>query len=231
MIAAAARRLTGFGFALIGAPLLSLALPPQQLVVTVLLLQVFMGVPSAFEFRKELDWPVLWQLALGGILTSPVGMLVLIYADPDIVLFTMGVCVIAAATILGIMPHMIKIRTSRGANVACGMLAGVMSSSVGMPGPPIAIYFMGQQAMPVNIRRAMLITTFSLLACVSLAIAVPSGQVSSDSFWLSVILLGPALIGGHLGEFLHKKLNKKWVERFALSLVFLSGLLCLVRAV
>ncbi len=229
MIASAARRLTGFGFALIGAPLLSLLLPPQQLVTIVLLLQVFLGVPAAFEFKAELDWSLLRQLALGGILTAPLGMLVLAYADPEIVLLIMGFCVIAAASLLGFFPGAIKIRATGPANVACGMLAGVMSSSVGMPGPPITIYFMGQLEMPKKQRRAMLITTFSLLACVSLVTAFLSGKIQLETFWLAVVLLGPALIGGGLGERLHIHLNAKLVERFALGLVFFAGVLCIAR--
>jgi len=231
MIASAARRLTGFGFALIGAPLLSLLLSPQQLVIVVLWLQVFLGVPAAFEFKAELDWPLLRQLALGGILTAPLGVFVLTYANPDIVLLIMGFCVIAAASILGFFPGVIKIRATAPANVACGMLAGVMSSSVGMPGPPITIFFMGQTEMSIRQRRAMLISTFSLLACVSLTTAFLSGQIRLDSFLLATVLLVPALIGGYLGEYLHNHLNAKLVERFALGLVFLAGLLCIARAV
>ncbi len=231
MIASAARRLTGFGFALIGAPLLSLLLPPQQLVIIVLWLQVFLGVPTAFEFKAELDWSLLRQLALGGILTTPLGVVVLTYADPDIVLLIMGFCVVAAASILGFFPGVIKIRATRPANVVCGMLAGVMSSSVGMPGPPITIYFMGQMGMPKRQRRAMLISTFSLLAFVSLIAAFLSGQVQPDAFWMAIVLLGPALIGGYLGELLHNRLNVKLVERLALGLVFFAGLLCIARAV
>lgn len=229
-IASAARRLSGFGFALIGAPLLSLFFPPQQMVAIVLWLQVFLGVSSVLEFRSELDWPVLRQLAIGGALTAPLGVLLLMFADPNIVLFIMGICVITAASILGFFPSLIKVRATPRSNVASGMVAGLMSSSVGMPGPPLAIYFMGQTDMPANTRRAMLITTFSLLACVSLGVAFLGGQVRLTSFWMALVLLVPAVLGSYVGERLHRYLDRKLVERFALLLVFLSGFLCLVRA-
>lgn len=229
-LAAATRRLSGFGFALIGAPLLSVFFPPQQMVAIVLWLQVFLGVSSIVEFRSELDWPVLRQLAFGGALTAPLGVVMLIYTDPDVVLFIMGICVIVAASILGFFPRLIMVRATPSSNVASGMLAGLMSSSVGMPGPPLAIYFMGQTDMAPNRRRAMLITTFSLLACVSLGVAFLGGQIRSTSLWMALALLVPALVGSYIGEQLHTHLNRKLVERFALSLVFLSGFLCLVRA-
>lgn len=230
LVAAAARRLTGFGFALLGAPLLSLVLSPQQLVIIILLLQVALGVPAVLEFRERIEWPMLGQLALGGVVTAPLGAWLLMRADPDLVLFVLGLVVIAAAGILGFAPNMLSFRASRPANVACGMVAGALSSSVGMPGPPVAIYFLGQADLTAATRRAMLIITFSALACVSLAVAIPKGQVSADLFWLSALLLPPVLLGGHLGEQLHKHINAQFGQRIALTLVILSGVVCLVRA-
>ncbi|MBU2960543.1 sulfite exporter TauE/SafE family protein [Citreicella sp. C3M06] len=230
LVAAAARRLTGFGFALLGAPLLSFVLSPQQLVIVILLLQVALGVPAVIEFRSRIDWSVLGQLALGGVVTAPLGAWLLTRTDPDVVLFVLGLVVIAAAGVLGFAPGVLKFQPSRPANVACGMVAGALSSSVGMPGPPVAIYFLGQSELNAATRRAMLIITFSVLACVSLAVALPKGQVSGDLFWLSALLLAPTLLGGQLGEQLHKRLNVQLGQRIALALVILSGLVCLLRA-
>jgi len=230
LVAAAARRLTGFGFALLAAPLLSLAMPPQQLVIIILLLQVALGVPALSEFRGQIDWSMLRQLALGGVLTAPLGAWLLATTDPQVLLFFLGLVVIFASIILGFFPNLLQVQPNRTTNMACGMVAGALSSSVGMPGPPVAIYFLGQPDLAVNKRRAMLIITFSALACVSLAIAIPQGQVNGELVILSAILLPPVLIGGQLGERVHGYVNPKLGQRISLSLVILSGVTCLFRA-
>jgi uncharacterized membrane protein YfcA len=230
LTAAAARRLTGFGFALLAAPLLSLAMPPQHLVIIILLLQVALGVPAVSEFRGQFDWSVLLQLALGGVLTAPLGAWLLAHTAPDLLLLVLGLVVISASLILGFAPNMMRFRPSRQNNVLCGMVAGALSSSVGMPGPPVAIYFLGQSGLEASKRRAMLIMTFSALACISLAVAAPKGQVTGDLLLISAMLLPPVLIGGLLGEKLHKHINAKLGQRISLALVILSGLTCLIRA-
>ncbi len=229
-VAAAARRLTGFGFALLAAPLLSLTMLPQHLVIIILLLQVVLGVPAVSEFRGQIDWSTLRQLAFGGVLTAPLGAWLLAHTDPQVLLFVLGLVVIFASMILGFAPNLLRVQPSRASNMACGMVAGALSSSVGMPGPPVAIYFLGQPDMAADRRRAMLIITFSALACVSLAIAIPQGQVSGELFMLSAILLPPVLIGGQVGEKLHSYVNPKLGQRISLSLVILSGVTCLFRA-
>jgi uncharacterized membrane protein YfcA len=230
LVAAAARRLTGLGFALLAAPLLSLAMAPQHLVIIILILQVALGVPALAEFRGLVDWPMLRQLAFGGALMAPLGAWLLGHTDTQVLLSILGSVVILSASLLGFAPELLKFRPSRVNNAVCGMMAGALSSSVGMPGPPVAIYFLGQPQLSSDKRRAMLIITFSALASLSLIIAIPEGQVSQELLVLSALFFPIVLLGGQLGEAMRDRVNAAVSRRVSLALVLLSGISCLVRA-
>src|SRR5512143_3723704 len=75
--AALLRGFTGFGFGLAAVPLLSLALPPAQVVPFVVVLQVLVGVGGLRGTWRLCDWPAIRGLMPGMVLGLPIGIAVL----------------------------------------------------------------------------------------------------------------------------------------------------------
>src|ERR1700760_4610278 len=75
--AAVLRGFTGFGFGLAGVPLLSLALPPKQVVPLVVPLQVIVGLSGLREAVKTCDWRAVGALTPGLVMGIPVGLTIL----------------------------------------------------------------------------------------------------------------------------------------------------------
>src|SRR5690606_15775726 len=94
LLAAATQAMTGFGFALVAVPLLSLALDPRTAVVGVGIAGLILTVTVAVQERRYARWPVV-GLLLGALVAGmPVGLLVLRTA-PDRLLIAMIGTVVA----------------------------------------------------------------------------------------------------------------------------------------
>ena len=72
--AAVLRGFTGFGFGLAAVPLLSIALPPSQVVPFVVVLQVVVGLGGLRGAWKSCDWRSIGQLTPGLVVGIPVGI-------------------------------------------------------------------------------------------------------------------------------------------------------------
>jgi uncharacterized membrane protein YfcA len=71
------RGFTGFGFGLAAVPLLSMALPPAQVVPLVVTLQVVIGGAGLRAAATECDWRAVRMLLPGLVLGVPIGLLIL----------------------------------------------------------------------------------------------------------------------------------------------------------
>src|SRR5471030_122389 len=84
------RGFTGFGFGLAAVPLLSLALPPAQVVPLVVTLQAVIGVAGLRTASAECDWRAVGVLLPGLVLGVPIGLLILTELPPNPVRLVIG---------------------------------------------------------------------------------------------------------------------------------------------
>ena len=76
-LAAVLRGFTGFGFGLAAVPLLSLALPPAEVVPLVVTLQVVIGLGGLRAAWTECDWQAVGALIPGLLAGVPIGFVIL----------------------------------------------------------------------------------------------------------------------------------------------------------
>ena len=93
LAASVLRGFTGFGFGLAAVPLLSLALPPAQVVPLVVTLQVVIGVAGLRAASKECDWRAVGLLAPGLIIGIPIGLLILTSLPANTVRLVIGLII------------------------------------------------------------------------------------------------------------------------------------------
>lgn len=187
------RGFTGFGFGLAAVPLLSLALPPAQVVPLVVTLQVVIGLGGLREAGKACDWRAVAMLAPGLVLGVPVGLLTLTKLPPNPVRLMIAL-IIALSVLLLHRGARLPPNPSRIVAAGVGLLAGVISGLASMGGPPIVVYLMalGHTASRV---RATSIVYFLLAGCVTLAPMAAGGMITRDILVWSAASL-PVLFGG-----------------------------------
>src|SRR5690349_13989272 len=83
LAASVLRGFTGFGFGLAGVPLLSLALPPTQVVPLVTTLQVMVGLAGLRSALGTCDWRSVRLLLPGLVAGVPLGLMILTALPPN----------------------------------------------------------------------------------------------------------------------------------------------------
>src|SRR5699024_12299868 len=93
-----------------------------------------------FKIKNELDKVLLLRLIKGCILGLVFSIFVYLYLDIQLLKMTVGV-IILILTILLIFK--LTINRSRNKDFLTGGVSGVLTTSIGVPGPPLLLYFSG----------------------------------------------------------------------------------------
>ncbi len=187
------RGFTGFGFGLAAVPLLSVALPPAEVVPLVVTLQVIVGLGGTREAWALCDWHAVRLLLPGLFVGVPVGLLILTALAPNPVRLMIGV-IIAFSVVLLYRGARLPPNPSRLLTASVGLLSGIISGLASMGGPPIIVYLMalGHSASRI---RATAIIYFLLAGCVTLVPMAVRGLVTRDTLVFAAASL-PVLFGG-----------------------------------
>lgn len=187
------RGFTGFGFGLAAVPLLSLALPPAQVVPFVVVLQVLVGLGGIRPAWKLCDWRAMRGLVPGLLLGIPMGTLVLTAFAPNTVRLVIG-AIIAASVLLLWRGAKLPPRPSMALTMGVGTLSGIISGLASMGGPPVVVYLLalGHGAAVV---RATSIVYFMATGLTATVAMVPRGLIDLDVVLWSVAAI-PVLLGG-----------------------------------
>jgi uncharacterized membrane protein YfcA len=192
-LASVLRGFTGFGFGLAAVPMLSLALPPAQVVPLVVTLQVIIGGVGLRAAWGECDWRSVGQLSPGLVLGVPVGLLILTEVPANLVRLTIG-GVIAFSVWLIHRGLRLPPNPSRLVSFGVGLASGVISGLASMGGPPVVVYLMAVGHSAARM-RATAIVYFMLAGCVSFVPMAIRGLITRDVLVWSVASL-PVLFGG-----------------------------------
>lgn len=187
------RGFTGFGFGLAAVPLLSLALPPAEVVPLVVTLQLPLGLAGLRAATTMCDWRTVKLLFPGLVLGVPVGLLILTTLPANLVRLAIG-SIIALSVWLICRGVRLPPDPSRPVSFATGVVSGIMSGLAGMGGPPVVIYLLalGHNATRM---RATAIVYFMLAACVAFLPMAARGMITRDILATAAASL-PVLLGG-----------------------------------
>ncbi len=227
--AAFIRGFTGFGSSLMWVPSLSLVLPPVAVLPITFLLEVGISLHLVPSVHRDADWPSVGRIVAGASVGVPIGLTLVAAISESAARAGVAVTVIAAAVLLrrGIRLH----RTfSPAATVSVGGAAGLLMGSVGIPGPPIFLYYL---AAPIDMRisRASIIVLISAVALVSCLVASANGMMDRAAVVRAALLLPLVLAGSYLGSHAFGRVDPEKARRFALALLFIMGGVLLLRAI
>jgi hypothetical protein len=227
-VAAAVQLVTGFGFALVCVPLLTLVVDPHTAVVLALLLGLLVVVHQAVAGRAQLDRGVATRLLSGSVVGLPLGLYAFAHTSAEALTAAIGAMILVATVLLtrGITLR----RRSVPLDLGLGVLTGFLTTSTGTPAPPL-VAVLTARGLPPAVFRA----TTSLVFMVMDLLAVPG-------FWLAGVLDGPLLlvalaslpgmvVGAVLGVRLRPLLSAGTFRVLVLVLLAVSGVSAILTAV
>lgn len=226
-VAGAVRGYAGFGSGMVMAPLLTLMWGPVGAISVLNIVGVVGSSPLAFSCLKNANWRDLRPILLTGVIFVPIGGVMLVLIDPDIVTRIIAVAILGAALLQltgwrytgprGVIPSGI-------AGSISGWIDGI--STVG--GPVAVIYFIALPDGPRVQRANITLTVYSHGVLLFLTLVVAGTFSVTTVIWASLIL-PPFLLGVYSGARLFQFFSEKLFRWIVLGLLIGLSLLILVR--
>lgn len=217
---------TGFGFALIAAPVLTLVMGPKETVVFVIVAGVIVRVIMMWRSWGEFEWRTVLVTTTGNLLGVIPGAYLLKVADANYLKILLGVSLLAVTTLmeLNFVP---QVKNQTAGRISAGFLSGFFSATTSISGPPIALYFLSENMEKVLL-RANMIWIFAIGSFFTLGSFFVAGTFQGGNILLMSLYVLPAvLLGWWLGEKMFFRINQHLFKRIALLVVLIGGLMTL----
>ena len=191
--AAIVRGFSGFGFSLLVITALSLALPPVEVIASVLMMEIAASLHLMPSIWRDIHWRSLGFLTLGQIIATPFGVWALATIPVGPMKLALALFVLATVAMLW-MGFALKRMPSDAATTATGAASGLLNGAFGIGGPPVVLFFLSSPAGAAA-GRASLIAYFFGTDVIALGWQAWAGLVSTDHVVKAALFL-PALIAG-----------------------------------
>lgn len=200
---------TGFGFSILAVPLLLLLLAPWQAVQINLVLSIALSLMLIPATWAQVDRRLLWRLLPSSALGAPLGLMLFLYGDASTYKTVIALLILLLTTLL-----LWRLRFARTPwrDVFSGLVAGAMTSSVGMGGVPLLVYFAGTE-MPKATARATVLAFFTFIYSFALVLQIRFSEQPLQPWWWPVGLLPVALLGVRIGKHLYMQLSQRVFSR------------------
>jgi uncharacterized membrane protein YfcA len=212
------RGITGFGGAMMMAPMLSVLIGPVPTVVTVLVSETVAALVMFPDALPKARWRTLAYLTLPAIATVPIGGYLLVTLDPGI-----ARKIIAGVVAMFSMMLLLGLRYSgsprTATSIAIGSLVGGLLGATSVGAPPVVLYLLSgpDQVAVTRANLTLFVTAISVIGLVMLtAIGAITAELGISALALSVVFLLATWLGGKL----FVRLSETCARRFALVLMF-----------
>jgi uncharacterized membrane protein YfcA len=199
MAGAAIQSATGFGFALLAAPLAFAALDSHEAIGLLLLLGIEIGVLTlATEGRRPQPMVRRCAVVLAWAIPAAVaGVAVLRALDAVTLQIAVSVGVAATLIVRRRAPAAPREREPRWAAPATGLSAGALVTSTNTSGPPLLLYLLGRGDDPVTVRDTLTVCQLGLSLIGAAALVATGTPDAVPRGWI-IALFVPLVLLAHL---------------------------------
>lgn len=216
---------TGFGFSIMATPFLLILFEPREAIQINLILSLVISSALIMKIRKDVDVGILKRLVLGSLVGLPVG--ICLFLAVNMTWLKLGISIlILVLTLLLIMNFRVKQLPKRDRLI--GGFSGAFTTSIGMPGPPLLLYFSGTNTTKETLRGTTL-AFYLFIYLISLIIQVIFAGTSKEVWTSSLLGLPLVGIGLMLGQLLFKWINQDHFRVLTYILLLVAGGYLLVQ--
>lgn len=218
---------SGFGFALVAMPILSLALPLRTIIIFNIVLTVVLRILTMYRVRDVFEKDTVMLITLGSFFGAVPGSLLLKAVPVTGLKIFLGI-VLLLAVVLMRNNFTVRIENKTAGRLGAGFFTGFFGTSTSISGPPLVLYFLNEHA-DKQVMRADMIWIFGCNGFIGLAASYFAGNLSSVNEWPLLWAMLPAMcLGIFLGERLFFRLSQRLFRRLALLIVCVGGVFLLL---
>jgi uncharacterized membrane protein YfcA len=228
LIAAVVQASTGLGFALILSPAVFALLEPESAVVAITVLGLALNGLVLFAERRRpaVAWGEVGPILVAAVPGAVCGVFILRALPKPALQIAVGLAVIGAAVLRARARHDASAPTPGDprARVALGFATGALSTSAGVNGPPMALWFAHRGLGPAQIRDSLSAAFLALgvIAGVVLAPVLAAADVAVSWGPLAAALV--CVVAGHaVGSRAFVRIDANRYEPLLLAIVVGAG--------
>jgi len=216
---------TGFGYAIITAPLLALVLGAKETVMLVMLTGLVIRLFLVRATRNQGSFKAILSIVTASVIGAIPGAYVMTQISNEGLKLCIGVLLLLFTGFLW-KNYSLPVKHNKVIESLIGFVSGFLSTTTGINGPPVVLYYLNSKAEENRVEfRANLTRYFLLINIFSIIFSYLAGTLKLAELWLHTLLSVPALyIGFQLGERLFHRISSTMLRKGSLVMVLLSSL-------
>jgi uncharacterized protein len=218
----------GAGAAVLGTPLLSVAIPVIDAAALLLPLLIICDIFSILHYRNQFDRLSLKRLLPGAITGIALGAFFFGFFQGNQQILKTGIGILAVAFVFhqvfkNTLTGVYKKHTPAGMEGAVfGCISGFTSTLAHAGGPPVMMYLLPQK-LPRNLFVGTTVIFFATVNVIKLIPYQYLGLLKVGNL-VTILILSPlTYVGVVLGIYLNKRFNDVWFNRVIYTLLSLTG--------
>jgi uncharacterized membrane protein YfcA len=220
--AACVQSISGFGFALIVMPLLSMVVGLQTAAPLVALAALTLYAVNLIRYRQAVDVRRVLRLGVACAFGVPVGIWALANVDEFAVKRLMGLVLVAYAVYKLSNPAALYLRSDRWAYLI-GFIAGCMGGAYNAPGPPLVVYGSLRQ-WPRDEFRATLQAFFFINGVLTVSSHYVAHHLTATVWTFYAYAVPAFLLGVLAGSRIDERLNRDRFCTIVTVMILVLGL-------
>ncbi|MFM0208153.1 sulfite exporter TauE/SafE family protein [Paraburkholderia sediminicola] len=225
LVAGMAKGLTGFGGALVMAPLFGLLMPVPEAGVLIVLIHFATSLQGVRTWASAARWRTVVPLALVAMACTAVTTRWMA-SESAVELRRLVAVAVLASTVMHMRGWRWLHNSGWRPTFTAGAMSGALTALGGIGGPPAVYYFNG--IGKGSTLRANLLAYFALLYVGVVALFVAEHQVHTPQLSSLVLLVPVFVLGVAMGERLGPRLPVRRLEQLVSVLLLCSGLVALI---
>jgi uncharacterized membrane protein YfcA len=184
-----------------------------------IILSLLISILMSRKIWRDMDKDRFFSLLKGSIIGLPIGILVYVFLDVQYLKIAISIIILVLTFLL--MLNM-RINQTRGRDLFSGGISGLLTTSIGMPGPPLLLYFTG-----VGVEKAILRSTtlgfYVFIYSGSLAMQIFFDGTNKNIWTSSLLSIPIVLLGIFLGQHLFERINQKMFRIITYIILLFTG--------
>lgn len=218
----------GGAMAMLGVPIMAIAMPPIQAAAILLPILIVMDIFSLWSWRKDFDLKVLKIMLPGAVVGIAIGGLTAAYVSENLVRLIVGIIAVSFVIYFLAMKfaNRAKGQSPKEANTLSGRfwgaIAGYTSFVSHAGGPPYQVYTLPLGQTP-RIYTGTSVRFFFIVNVIKLIPYFALGQFDTTNLQSSLVLMPIAVVATLCGAWIVKRMSAKVFFPFMYTLMFLTG--------
>lgn len=214
---------TGFGFSILATPFLLLLFNVAEAIQINLILSLVISGALIFKIQSDIDMGVLKRLIAGSVAGMPVGIAIFLSADLEKLKLAISLTILLLTVLL---IFSFRIKQTKRRDTFFGGLSGSLTTSIGMPGPPLLLYFSGTNTNKEKL-RATTLAFYLFIYSISLMLQIIFSGTSKTIWTASGLAIPFVLAGLYLGQLLFKRIDQRTFRFVTYGILLFTGLFLL----